>query len=178
MAGILTLDGTLWLIIARTFIVYIFVIAGLRLFGKRELGQLNTFDLVLLLLIANTVQNAMTGPDTSLNGGILAAIVLMLMNYLFSWLNVQFVWFRHAVSGVPTVLINHGTLNQRGLQREDITHEELHAALREHGVDQISDVALAVLEIDGSISVLTNDAGEVSTIEKPKLRHVHTHTRQ
>ncbi len=170
MSGLLTLNGTLWQIMLRTAIVFVAVIAGLRLFGKRELGQLSTFDLVLLLLIANTVQNAMTGPDTSLDGGLVAAAVLLVLNYVMSALGVRYRLFRHALSGVPTVLITNGHVNERALSREDITREEMEAALREHNVMAAKDVALAVLEVDGSISVIPKEDNATVTIKQPKLR--------
>jgi len=177
MRGLLTLDGTLWQIMLRTVIVFVAVIAGLRLFGKRELGQLSTFDLVLLLLIANTVQNAMVGPDSSLDGGLVAAAVLLILNYGMSSLGVRYRLFRHALSGVPTVLITNGRVNESALQREDITYEEMQAALREHNVLATKDVALAVLEVDGSISVIPKEVNATVTIKRPKLR-THGHERE
>ncbi len=158
--GFLTLDGTLWQILFRVVIVYIFMLVALRLFGKRELGQLSAFDLTLLLLIANTVQNAMTGPDTSLDGGILAAVALLALSYAVTWLDSRSILFRKAVIGVPTVLAAKGAVIQRALRREDITEEEFMAALREHGVESMNDVALAVMEVDGSISVIPKDTSQ------------------
>lgn len=175
---LLTLDGSLWLIMLRTAIVFVAVLAGLRVFGKRELGQLSTFDLVLLLLIANTVQNAMTGPDTSLDGGLIAATVLLALNFGLSELVSRSRLVEREVVGVPTVLITNGTVNAAALRREDLTNEELRAALREHGVEHERDVALAVLETDGSISVITKSDGAVGTIDDPKMRAKRVRGRQ
>ena len=143
-----------WNIVLRTMIIYVTLLVGLRLAGKREIGQMNIFDLVVLLLIANAVQNAMVGPDTSVVGGILAAVVLLVMNVIVARLRLQWPWLRKLVEGSPTVLISHGELIAAHLRREGIDQEVLEAALREHGVAKVNEVELAVLEIDGSISVI------------------------
>jgi uncharacterized membrane protein YcaP (DUF421 family) len=140
----------------RSAIIYIVVLIGLRLTGKREVGQLTPFDLVLLLLISNAVQNAMTGPDTSLTGGLVAAATLLLLNLAvsrFGWKNKS---LRHLIEGSPTLLVYNGGVIKANLEREHITPGELHQALREHGVASVSDVYMATLEIDGTISVLVN----------------------
>ncbi|HCA79243.1 MAG TPA: DUF421 domain-containing protein [Bacteroidetes bacterium] len=152
-------------IILRTAVVYGVILIGLRLTGKREVGQMTPFDLALLLLISNAVQNAMTGPDTSVTGGVIAAVTLLLLNALISrvaWKNRK---ARHLIEGSPTLLVHHGKIIEEHLAKERINAESLHQALREHGVSSISDVRLAVLEIDGSISVLKND--EMPTVERP-----------
>jgi uncharacterized membrane protein YcaP (DUF421 family) len=123
------------------------------------------FDLALLLLISNAVQNAMTGPDTSLTGGIVAAMTLLLVNAAIT----QVIWrnrkVRKIVEGTPTVLIRHGKIVEKHLAEEKVTVDALTQALREHGVASVSDVSVAVLEIDGSISVLKND--EVPPMDRP-----------
>ena len=144
-------------IFARCLIVYLFVLVGLRLTGKREVGQMTPFDLVLILLIANAVQNAMVGPDTSLVGGLLAAAVLFLLNFVVSRLVPRSRAFTSLVRGHATMLVNRGAIQHNHCEREGITTEDLMAALREHGVGHLEDVRLAVLEVDGSISVLKND---------------------
>ena len=141
-------------IILRTVVVYLIILIGLRLAGKREIGQMTIFDLVMLLLIANAVQNAMVGPDTSLTGGILAAVVLLAMNYLIARMRLYFPAVRRLVEGTPTLLVLHGEVMTRNLNREGLDQEMLETALREHGIAQISDVEMAVLEVDGSISVV------------------------
>ena len=138
----------------RTLIIYIVVLIGLRLSGKREIGQMTVFDLVVLLLIANSVQNAMVGPDTSLTGGILAAVVLLLVNTAIARLRLRWPRLRALVEGTPTLLVLHGELIKAHLRKEEIDEETLLAALREHGVTKINEVEMAVLEIDGSISVV------------------------
>jgi uncharacterized membrane protein YcaP (DUF421 family) len=142
-------------IILRTLAVYLVILVGLRLSGKREIGQMTVFDLVVLLLIANAVQNAMVGPDTSLLGGIVAAVVLLALNALIARLRLKWPLLRRWVEGTPTLLVLHGKIIPEHIRREGIDEETLLAALREHGVAEIGEVEMAVLEIDGSISVVT-----------------------
>ena len=156
-------------IILRTAIVYIVILVGIRLSGKREVGQMTPFDLALLLLISNAVQNAMTGPDTSVSGGIVAAATLLILNAGVTrlvWSNRK---LRKAVEGSPTILIRHGKVIEKNLKEEKVTVDSLEQALREHGIATLSDVSIAVLEIDGSISVLKND--EVPSASQPH-RHI------
>jgi uncharacterized membrane protein YcaP (DUF421 family) len=143
-----------WNIILRTVVVYMVILTGLRLAGKREIGQMTVFDLVVLLLIANAVQNAMVGPDTSLLGGILAAGVLLVLNAIVAWLRLRWTPLRRIIEGTPTLLILHGEVIADHLRREGLDQETLETAIREHGVAELSDVEMAVLEIDGSISVV------------------------
>ena len=141
----------------RTLIIYMFVFLGIRLLGKRDVGQMTPLDLVLLLLIANAVQNAMTGPDTTVVGGLAAAATLLVINALVTRLLWRHKKIRRLVEGTPTLLIRHGKLLTQNLTKENLSIDDLLQALREHGVATMEDVSLAVLEIDGSISVLKND---------------------
>ena len=150
----LTLAIPAWQIIVRTAAVYLVVFAGLRLTGKRELGQMTVFDLVVILLIANAVQNAMTGPDTSLTGGILAAIVLLAVNWTVSALRLRSHLLGRILEGTPTVLVEDGEFIWPHLRKEGLERAEIEMAMREHGVDSVRDVKLAVLEVDGSISIV------------------------
>jgi uncharacterized membrane protein YcaP (DUF421 family) len=141
----------------RTTAVYAVVLIGVRLSGKREVGQMTPFDLTLLLLISNGVQNAMTGPDTSLLGGVVAAATLLILNYFvaeFSGANRR---FRKFVQGQPSLLVHDGTVIESHMAKEHVSMDELQRALREHGIGSYHDVALAVLEVDGSISCLKYD---------------------
>ncbi len=150
-------DQSLFYIILRTAIIYAVVLIGLRATGKREVGQMTPFDLVLLLLISNAVQNAMVGDGTSVSGGIVAVITLLVINTIFSQVVRKNRRVRKIVEGTPTILIHSGKLIEANSENENLTLDDLHQALREHGVANINDVGLAVLEIDGSISVLKND---------------------
>jgi uncharacterized membrane protein YcaP (DUF421 family) len=164
----LTSTTSLWEVVLRTAAVYVVILAGLRLAGKREIGQMTVFDLVVLLLIANAVQNAMVGPDTSLVGGVLAAVVLLLLNAVVARLRLRWPRLRRLVEGTPTLLVLHGEVIAEHLRREGLDQETLEAALREHGVAELADVEMAVLEIDGSISIVS--AGAETRRVRRKLR--------
>jgi uncharacterized membrane protein YcaP (DUF421 family) len=141
----------------RTAAIYVVVLAGVRLSGKREVGQMTPFDLTLLLLLSNAVQNAMTGPDTSLMGGVVAAITLLVVNYLVAEVSGGNRRFRKFVQGQPSLLIHDGEVIESHMAKEHVSMDELQRALREHGIATAKDVALAVLEVDGSISCLKYD---------------------
>jgi len=141
----------------RTGVIYLVVLTGVRLSGKREVGQMTPFDLTLLLLISNAVQNAMTGPDTSLMGGVVAASTLLLLNYLVAELSGGNRRFRKFVQGQPSLLVHDGEVIDAHMVKEHVSMDELQRALREHGIASAKDVALAVLEVDGSISCLKYD---------------------
>jgi len=162
----LNLAHPAWQIVVRTVAIYLALLVGLRLAGKREIGQMTVFDLVVLLLLANAVQNAMVGPDTSLTGGVLAAAVLLALNALVAQLRLRSPKLRHVVEGSPTVLVLHGEVIPAHLHREGIDPETLDAALREHGVTDLSQVEMAVLETDGSISIVPA-AAEIRRIRHP-----------
>jgi uncharacterized membrane protein YcaP (DUF421 family) len=148
------LDINGWSIVARTVLVYMALLLGLRLAGKREIGQMTPFDLVVILLIANAVQNAMVGPDVSVTGGLIAAGVLVGVNYGVAFARVRLPWLRRAVEGSPTLLIHDGSFIKQNLEHEGIDEEEVSMAIREHGIASLEDVGSAVLEVDGSISIV------------------------
>lgn len=141
----------------RTTVIYFALFAGIRLTGARQLGQMSTFDLVLLLIIANAVQNAMVGPDTSLVGGLVAAGVLLLWHGVIDRLRRASRGLAKLVSGEGIMLINHGVILEEHAHKAGISRDDLLQALREHGVGNVKDVRLAVLEPDGTISVIRND---------------------
>ncbi|MBS1853011.1 MAG: DUF421 domain-containing protein [Acidobacteria bacterium] len=153
----------------RTAVVYAIVLLGVRLSGKREVGQMTPFDLTLLLLISNSVQNAMTGPDTSLAGGAVAAVTLLLLNYAVAELAGGNRRFRRFVQGQPSLLIHDGQIIASHMAKEHVSMDELQTALREHGIATYHDVAMAVLEVDGSISFLKYD--EIAPTSKSHLAH-------
>lgn len=152
----------------RTSIVYFALLVGLRLTGTRQLGQMSTFDLVLLLIIANAVQNAMVGPDTSLAGGLVAAGVLIAWHRVIDWWRLRSRGVSKLLTGEGIMLIHGGRILQEHCVRAGITHDELRQALREHGVPSIQDVMLAVLEPDGAISVVRFD--DIKPGERPHRR--------
>jgi uncharacterized membrane protein YcaP (DUF421 family) len=147
-----------WQIVVRTLVVYFVVLAGLRLFGKRQLGQMNIADLVMILLIANAVQNAMVGPDVSLPGGLVAAVVLLAVNYLVTRALSRSREAQRLLEGAPTLLVKDGDYVLQGLLHEGIAKEEVQMAIREHGIADASEVRAAYLEPDGTISVVPMSA--------------------
>ena len=141
----------------RTTVIYGVVLLGMRISGKREVGQMTPFDLTLLLLLSNSVQNAMTGPDTSVVGGIVAASTLLLLNYLVAEVSGGNRRFRKLIQGSPSLLVHDGKIIASHMAPEHVTVDELHQALREHGIAGMNELALAVLEVDGSISCMKYD---------------------
>jgi uncharacterized membrane protein YcaP (DUF421 family) len=144
-------------IIIRSAAVYLFMLIALRIFGKKELSQLNTADVILILLISNSVQNAMVGSDTSLWGGLAAAAVLFAINFSLKKLMYKFPKFSDFMQEKPEVLIHDGKMDFKALSKLNITHDELKEAIREHGIEHFSDVKLAMLEIDGNISIISGN---------------------
>ena len=154
-----------------TTVVYFFIIFALRLFGKKELAQLTTVDLVFILLISNAVQNAMVGPNSTLNGGIVAACTLFVWNYVLKMILYKSPKLDDAIQGKPVLLIYKGYVNEENMRKTKITFGELYEAVREHGVEEIKEVDLAMLERDGNISVLS-DSFKKKTIKKRKTHKI------
>jgi uncharacterized membrane protein YcaP (DUF421 family) len=144
-------------IAGKSVAVYLFILLALRIFGKKELAQLSVVDLVFILLISNSVQNAMVGSNDTLPGGLVAATGLFIANYLLKWLLLRWKWFNRAVQGEKIVLIHDGKLLLKGLREAQMNREELEMAIREHGVSGIEAVDLAILEVDGNISILSGN---------------------
>jgi uncharacterized membrane protein YcaP (DUF421 family) len=144
-------------IIIRSASVYLFMLIALRIFGKKELSQLNTADVILILLISNSVQNAMVGSNISLLGGLAAASVLFVINYALKKLMYKSRWFSDFMQEKPEILIHDGKIDFKALSKLNITSDELQEAMREHGVEHFTDVKLAMLEIDGNISIISGE---------------------
>lgn len=151
-------------VVVRSLCVYLFMVIAIRLFGKNQLSQLNAGDIVLLLLISNAVQNAMVGQDTSLQGGLIAALVLFVANFILKRLMFSNRSFETLMEDDPVVLIKDGVVDHIALNRVKITESELEESIREHGIESIHKVKLSVLEVDGNISVVSED-------EKSKQTH-------
>jgi uncharacterized membrane protein YcaP (DUF421 family) len=139
--------------ILRPVIVYICLIGFLRLFGKRELAQLNPFDLVVLLSLSNTVQNAIIGDDNSVTGGVIGALALLTINWLLMWFLYRAPKLDAALEGSPTTLIRGGEIDQAALKSESLTHEELISILNKNGFDDPADVETCVLQPNGTFYV-------------------------
>ncbi|WP_027385376.1 DUF421 domain-containing protein [Chryseobacterium gregarium] len=151
-------------VVVRSLCVYLFMVIAIRLFGKNQLSQLNAGDVVLLLLISNAVQNAMVGQDTSLQGGLIAALVLFVANFIVKRLMFSSQKFESFLEDDPVILVRDGIIDENALQKVKISRGELEEAIREHGVDGIEHVKLSILEVDGNISVVSED-------EKSKQTH-------
>lgn len=141
----------------RCTAVYLFLVVALRIFGKKELTQLNPFDIVLILLISNALQNAMVGPDVSLAGGLCAAAALFTVNFLIKKFLRKSPWISGLLDEKPHILVHDGKADFNMLARLDISSDELMETLREHGLDKLTDVRLALLEPDGKISILSGE---------------------
>ena len=151
--------------ILRPFIVYVFLLAAFRLAGKRELGQLTPFDLIVLLTISNVLQNAMIGPDNSLTGGLIGGLTLFLANGLISRLVIRFPKLARLFESTPAVLIENGKILTRNLRREVMSRDELERAIRKHGLDPQADMPLikkALLEQDGTVTIIVKSGKEQS----------------
>ncbi|MDR6404395.1 MULTISPECIES: YetF domain-containing protein [Chryseobacterium] len=151
-------------VVLRSLCVYLFMMIAIRVFGKNQLSQLNAGDVVLLLLISNAVQNAMVGPDTSLQGGLIAALVLFAANFIVKRFMFSSQKFESLMEDDPVILVKDGMIDEKALDKVKITKGELEEAIREHGVDGIENVKLCILEVDGNISVISED-------EKNKQTH-------
>jgi uncharacterized membrane protein YcaP (DUF421 family) len=158
-------------IIISSSIVYIFITLALRVFGKKELAQLSVVDIVFVLLISNAVQNAMVGTDTTLLGGLIAAGTLFLINSLFKLILYKSKKLTRMLEGDPVILVSEGKVKDRNMQKTRITTNELLEAIHEHGVESIHDVNLAILEVDGNISILSHDFKKRSVNKVRKLRN-------
>jgi uncharacterized membrane protein YcaP (DUF421 family) len=158
-------------IIVRSTAVYFFMVIALRIFGKKELSQLNTADVILILLISNAVQNAMVGNNTSLWGGLAAATLLFTINLILKKLMYKYPNFSDFMQEKPEILIHDGNLDFKVLSKLNITSDELKEAMREHGVEYFKDVKLAMLEIDGNISIISGSNNLYQTHYKRKRIH-------
>lgn len=145
-------------IAGKTTVVYLFLVIGLRLLGKRELGQMSVYDLVLIVVIANSVQNAMVGKDTTLGGGIVAALTLLLFNRAFTWLTLQRADIRHWLMGEPVLIVREGHFLRGPMHKEGVTRDHVFAAMREHGIAELENVQMAVLEVNGDISIVPKES--------------------
>jgi uncharacterized membrane protein YcaP (DUF421 family) len=140
--------------ILRSLLVFVFLVAALRLGGKRELGQINVLDLAVLLLASNALQNAMIGADNSLLGGVVGASTLFAANYVFVRIVFRSRRASWLLEGRPRVLLERGRLQPRALRSEAITEDELRSAAAERGFPDLADVDLIVLEPNGHLAIM------------------------
>ncbi|HBS61181.1 MAG TPA: hypothetical protein DEB32_00290 [Stenotrophomonas sp.] len=146
-----------WEFILRAVVVYVVVLGMVRLGGKRALGQITPFDVLLIVLLGNAVQNALLGQDTSLGGGLLLAATLILINYSVGWLSTRSRRIETLVEGEPVLIARDGKLLASVLKRELVTQADFNAAMRQQGCRDVSEVAMALLEINGHITIVPKD---------------------
>lgn len=144
-------------VVVRSLCVYLFMVVAIRFLVKNQLSQLNAGDVVLLLLISNAVQNAMVGENTSLEGGLVAALVLFIANFIVKRLMFSNRKLSSFLEDDPVILVKDGKVDENALDKVKISKDELEEAIREHGVDSIDKVKLSILEVDGNISVVSED---------------------
>lgn len=142
-----------WELIERAAVIYGFLLIILRMTGKRQVGQLAPFDLVLLLVLSNAVQNAMTGSDCSVAGGMILCSTLVGLNSIIGYATYRSKRIEALIEGRPQILIHNGNLDERVMHKEKITHHELMASLRASGCASITEVHFAILENNGRITV-------------------------
>jgi uncharacterized membrane protein YcaP (DUF421 family) len=148
-----------WELILRSAVVYTVLIILLRVTGKRQIGQLAPFDLVLLLVLSNAVQNSMNGGDNSIVGGLISAVTLIALNYLVGYATFKSKRIEAIVEGRPLILIHNGRLFGDVLARAQLTHHELDAALRQNGCGCVEEVQTAILENNGAVTVISRSRG-------------------
>ena len=153
-------------IVLRSVSVYFFMVIALRIFGKKELSQLNASDIVLILLISNAVQNAMVGSDVSLEGGIIAAFSLFFINYIFKKVMLKSKFVKNLIQEKPEILIHDGKIDFKTVSKLGITSDELDEVIREHGVENYKFVKLAMLAINGNISIISGNENLFQTKHK------------
>lgn len=161
LPGMWSLSLPWWEFVVRAAVVYLVILLMLRMTGKRQVGQLAPFDLVLLLLLSNAVQNSMNGGDNSIGGGLILAGTLVGLNYLVGLVTFKSRRLEVLIEGKPQVLINRGRVDTEVMAAAKLTRHELDLALRRHGCTTPAEVRLAVLENNGEISVVQKmkDAG-------------------
>ena len=156
-------------IILRSVSVYLFMVIALRVFGKKELSQLNTADIILILLISNAVQNAMVGSNSSLQGGLVAALVLFVVNFILKKIMYNSKTITDLLQQKPEILIHDGIIDFKTLGKLEITSQELDEVIREHGIESFKEVKLAIMEIDGNISIISGNKTLKQTHHKRKI---------
>ncbi len=154
MSDLFALAMPWWEFILRAVVVYAVVLGMVRLSGKRALGQITAFDVLLIVLLGNAVQNALLGQDSSLGGGLLLAATLISLNYAVGWVTTRSRRLETLIEGEPVLIARDGKLLEAVLKRELVTRADVEAAMRQQGCLQIQDVAMAVLEINGHITIV------------------------
>ena len=160
MAPLLVPEAPPALLVLRAVVVYAFLLAALRLAGRRELAQMTSFDLVLLLVISNAVQNSINAGDNSLSGGLVSAVTLVVLNWIVGWAVYRWPRLERLVQGRPVRIVTDGRVHVRAMRRELLSLSELRSALRKQGIMRIGDCERVVLEPDGTLSAVRRGVEE------------------
>jgi len=161
-------------LVARTTIIYLLFLVSLRLSGKRQLGQFTLFDIALVLLAANALQPAMTGPDQSVTGGLIIIITIFTLNRVVAEARLRSRHVRRLLEFQPTVIGRDGQWLAEEMEKQGLDMDDVHAALREHALERVDQVKLAVLEEDGSISIVPRDGEDNPTAKRRRRRYRRT----
>jgi uncharacterized membrane protein YcaP (DUF421 family) len=161
-------------LVARTTIIYLLFLVSLRISGKRQLGQFTLFDIALVLLAANALQPAMTGPDQSVTGGLIIIVTIFTLNRVVAEARLRSRHVRRLLEFEPTVIGRDGQWLAEEMEKQGLDMDDVHAALREHGLEHVGQVKLAVLEEDGSISIVPGDGEDNPTARRRRRRYRRT----
>jgi len=173
MTHILTPETPLFLLVVRAVAVYVFLLVALRVAGRRELAQMTSFDLVLLLIISNAVQNSINAGDNSLGGGLVSAVTLLLLNWGVGFATWRWRHVEKLVQGRPVRIVTDGKVHLGALRHELLTLAELRSALRKQGIMRVSDCLQVVLEPDGTLSAVRYDTPQHSLEDLAHAEHFH-----
>jgi uncharacterized membrane protein YcaP (DUF421 family) len=146
-------------IVVRTAIVYLFLVVVLRISGKRAIGQLTILELIVVLVVSDAVQNSMVGENVTLWGGLVAVLTLIALDQGLSLLLERWTWFRILIEGEPRVLVRDGKPDEQAIAKEKVDLPDIERAARRNGLERLDEVRLAVLETDGSISIIPMRGG-------------------
>jgi len=152
--------------IIRPILVYFVLLIAFRIFGRRQLAQLNPMDLTVLLMLSNTVQNSIIGDDNSLIGGVIGATSLLTTNWILNYLSYKYTRLAEMIEGTPRVLIEDGVMDKKTVHRENISAQDFHEVLHREGLDQVQRVRLAYLEPSGLITVIPKDDDRIDEINR------------
>jgi uncharacterized membrane protein YcaP (DUF421 family) len=158
-------------LVVRTTIIYLLFLVSLRLSGKRQLGQFTLFDIALVLLAANALQPAMTGPDQSITGGAIIVVTIFSLNRVVAEARLRIPMVRRLLEFQPTIIGRNGRWLKRQMEEQGIDLDDVHAALREHGLVRVVQMRLAVLEEDGSISIVPAEGEDTPQAKRRRRRY-------
>lgn len=170
MHDLFALSAPWWVFVLRAVVIYALVMLLVRLSGKRAVGQFTPFDLVLLILVGNAVQNGLNGGDNSISGALILATSLMLLNYAVAWLTAHSRAVERVVEGVPVVLAHDGVIYREVLGHEMVSEDDFREAMRLNNIASVDEIGLALLETNGNISMLARHRTESVALERPHRR--------